>query len=413
MFLVFRGNFVFEDSRQMTQQDFKASAEAIGRIQARVDERKLKAEADKLNKRELRKRKNRIISSSDDNIDLEGLMEESNKKRKTSDNMQNKTAPCSVNLTRLDDVLSDELANQNKTLDNDAVVNEEPASQLNTEPADPKPKPAQPSVKPKHKNNNRNIASQVTKEPSHPVSSEKPRTRNNMRNNSACTSVAAKIIKKAKSCRDGSWIKVTEGAKKKKKLEECYVKCPSKGCTKVRTTKRAIRIHLKEKHPDFYWRCTYVNCRKKYRTREGRYKHELVHKVGHRFECKKCEYRCMFESELADHKRKHTRRNMFTCRVDPHCLKDYPAKRTRNAHEKTHTAQDWTCASIDEDGNVCSQECVSKAHLAQHIRGAHGKGWDTRCGKNYSWPSLKYKHEKECDQCIAAKKFARKKKALK
>ena len=121
----------------------------------------------------------------------------------------------------------------------------------------------------------------------------------------------------------------------------------------------------------------------------------------------------MFESEMQEHTRKHSQKRLYKCRVDPDCGKCYPAKRTRNAHEQTHSSEDWTCEATLEDGSLCGQECVSKNHLAQHIRGLHGPGWDSRCGKNFKWPSSKYKHEQECTTCKKIKSKEKKKPRLK
>ena len=66
--------------------------------------------------------------------------------------------------------------------------------------------------------------------------------------------------------------------------------------------------------------------------------------------------------------------------------------------------KNWTCEANIEDGKTCGQECVSHVHLAQHIRGLHGPGWDSKCGKNFKWPSSKYTHEGECTVCKKIKK---------
>ena len=129
------------------------------------------------------------------------------------------------------------------------------------------------------------------------------------------------------------------------------------------------------------------------------------------YQCKEegCGYRCMFEGEMKDHVKTHSGQGLFKCSKKK-CGKSYSSKRARNLHEKSHNSQDWTCAAeIDDDGTICGQDCVDKAHLEQHMRGFHGPGWDSRCGENFKWPSLKYKHEKECKKCIRLTKKARKK----
>ena len=33
------------------------------------------------------------------------------------------------------------------------------------------------------------------------------------------------------------------------------------------------------------------------------------------------------------------------------------------------------------------------------MQGKHGNGMITLCGKNYQWTDMRYKHEKDCDEC--------------
>ena len=224
------------------------------------------------------------------------------------------------------------------------------------------------------------------------------------------------LVKKAHQInRQGSWTQVTNfrkakrhskspvrRAKHKKVLKTKH--CPYKNCKVKEATKKDMVKHINIVHPDFQWRCRH--CPKKYGSRAARNKHEIVHIHGYRFFCsyKKCTKKFVFKGELEEHERKHTRKNLWPCTFKD-CDKAYPCKRTRDSHVRSHTSEDWTCAAVLDDGSTCGQECVSKNHLKQHIRGEHGQGWTSRCGKeHYKWPAPKYKHEQDCTKCISIKK---------
>ena len=231
---------------------------------------------------------------------------------------------------------------------------------------------------------------------------------------------AKSLVNKAhQSNRQGSWTQVTifrkgkrhrkspvKREKHKKVLKTKH--CPYKNCKVKEATKKDMVKPFNIVHPDFQWRCRY--CPKKYSSRAARNKHEIVHIHGYRFFCsyKKCTKKFVFKGELEEHERKHTRKNLWPC-IFKDCDKAYPCKRTRDSHVHSHTSEDWTCASVLDDGSTCGQECVSKNHLKQHIRGEHGQGWTSRCGKeHYMWPAPKYKHEQDCTDCIRMKKKSKK-----
>ena len=106
IFLAYRGNMNFDDTKPMMQAEYKASAEAIGRVQAQVDEAKLRGEHTmKLRTRKPKKRPH-ISSDEDDDIDLEQLLEDPGyaKKAKLENNMQKpKMKECSITLNHIDD----------------------------------------------------------------------------------------------------------------------------------------------------------------------------------------------------------------------------------------------------------------------------------------------------------------------
>ena len=97
----------FDDTQPMTQEQFKASSEAMCCMQAKFDEAKLHKEgAMQLHS----KQKRQIISSDEEDIDLEQLLEDGQNSKKvkgSKNNMQKDTIrPCSIVLNHLDDILN-------------------------------------------------------------------------------------------------------------------------------------------------------------------------------------------------------------------------------------------------------------------------------------------------------------------
>ena len=112
----------------------------------------------------------------------------------------------------------------------------------------------------------------------------------------------------------------------------------------------------------------------------------------------------MFKSERADHHCTHTGKDMFVCSIED-CGKSYASKHACKVHEKSHTTEEVYCEELlDNKKTVCAQICVSKNHL-KHIRGMHGPGWISPCGKSYFWLSTMYNYKAECKKC---KKLAKK-----
>ena len=137
----------------------------------------------------------------------------------------------------------------------------------------------------------------------------------------------------------------------------------------------------------------------------------MYHAVGLRFLCSQCSQGYMFYSEFMEHKNVHTvsAKNCIFCRKRG-CDKSYSSSRARNFHERQHGAKAIHCDYKDpETDEVCGMEFFGKQFLDQHFRGAHGEGWNARCGKHCKWPAEVNKHQKECDQCADLKRKSAKK----
>ena len=175
---------------------------------------------------------------------------------------------------------------------------------------------------------------------------------------------ANKVSDKYKSSVKGSWKKATRQRRKptgkeiakQNKQTKVLVKvyfCIVPNCKMQKGTKAALVRHIKLDHKDYRYKCR--KCAKTFETVTGRYKHELYHKFEKEFKCKYCEKTCMFKSEMADHLRTHTGKNMFVCSVDG-CENSYASKRACKAHERSHTLQSVYCQHLLEDKTVCGQE---------------------------------------------------------
>ena len=134
----------------------------------------------------------------------------------------------------------------------------------------------------------------------------------------------SRTVLKAKQKTKNSWHSITAKTKQEKKKKGLF-KCLSKGCKVWKKSKFGVQCHIIEKHPAFRWKCQV--CTKDFARHQGRYKHELRHKYGFHFDCKRCHYRCMFEHEMEEHVKKHDWKNLWKCRKTG-CDKMYAAKRS-------------------------------------------------------------------------------------
>ena len=111
------------------------------------------------------------------------------------------------------------------------------------------------------------------------------------------------ILKAKETNKDGCH-QVTK--KLKKKEIKTHYTCPVQDCKFWKLVKAVVLRHVKEKHPNFRWKCH--RCSRSFATKVGHYKHELCHKYGFHYECNKegCGYHCLFRSEMEEHCCKNT-----------------------------------------------------------------------------------------------------------
>ena len=451
--LMYRGKGVFEDTRVMDSDECKDLGPLIAKVQSIMDERELKEDNKKRKTRQSKRRIDKIYSDSED-MDLEEVLETGKAKPKKS----RKTIETSSRMT----TRSRSRGTAAKVPENPEVTERESETET-IENNVQKPDDTPPEVTEKEAANDETIENNVQKSSCHVqisvddvanvlayiatqnipdnnvqnlnqdteketekesdidgnnnVKTEQktdnnmqkqdynvPKTFKNLRNRIVKSSVIAanKLVNKAKSKIKGSWRAAASKRAKDKSLMKVYL-CLVPKCPVQKATKAALVKHIKSDHRKFRYTCRH--CPKSFLSITGRYKHELYHKYEKEYECKYCDKSFMFKSERADHHRTHTGKDMFVCSFED-CEKSYASKRACTAHEKSHTSEEVYCEELlDDKKTVCNQTCVSKNHLKQHIRGMHGPGWVSPCGKRYSWPSTMYNHKAECKKC---KKLAKK-----
>ena len=284
------------------------------------DTKKWKMEADKAAGKE-------PASSSDDDqipavtsdvdIDMEAMME------KLNDNVQNAASKPSANNVQnivnmdsgrdLDDNSKNvsDIDGENKQpppIQTDATKHEEQQQEETTEPVQ------------ETSSNESNAKDTHVSADKKPVNVQK-----------STSSVAAKLIQKAKSRIKGSW----HFAKQKQKIDTKQRTCKVCGLVKANLTK--LEEHMRKKHKSFRYKCRY--CKKTYQTKNGLYKHKLYHTVGLRYNCKDCTMGFMLFSQYREHRNVHTTssKHRFPCRKG--CDKDYGSTRARNNHERQHQAK--------------------------------------------------------------------------
>ena len=97
-----------------------------------------------------------------------------------------------------------------------------------------------------------------------------------------------------------------------------------------------------------------------------------------------------YRSELNRHAAVHSDILPYPCTT---CDKHFAQKKSLKRHENIHTNTLHKC-------DKCEKVCTTPDHLYSHQRGAHGKGYISKCGKfQYQWPAGRACHQDVCDEC--------------
>ena len=151
---------------------------------------------------------------------------------------------------------------------------------------------------------------------------------------------------------------------------DILLQCPI--CLKTETTQKACIYHILSKHPDYRFMCS--TCSKQFSTFYAKYRHKKEHSEPAHI-CTECGKAYPFNSELERHMGVHAQILPFGCDL---CDKCFAQKKSLKCHKVSHTDWSQTCPKCDK--SFSTPDC-----FYTHYRGEHGKGYDTRCGKNYRW----------------------------
>ena len=205
---------------------------------------------------------------------------------------------------------------------------------------------------------------------------------------------------------------------KEKKREEEEAKKNKKPKTKpkgnkpvVQPTRKSTRLNKdkstksdKSKKKKTTFVCS--KCPKEFQTRNGLYKQEVMHS-GLKYFCGICERGFVWQCELDDHERRHTdkRSERIKCKK-PNCKKDYSSKRALQRHLRDDhgKSSEITCNFKDDQGMLCGKKSKSLTLHKQHYTHEHEGGFLTLCGDRVPWPNNRQKHHRECRKCLRIKK---------
>ena len=206
------------------------------------------------------------------------------------------------------------------------------------------------------------------------------------------TKIETKVIK----TKDGQLSVRHHRLKGKKKHMRSY-KC--KLCSNISQKQKEHNEHMRTVHTNQKFVC--FHCSRVFTSDSALYKHERSH-FNLPYGCTHCTKCFQFPGQIETHMKVHTRKAMYKCL---HCPRLFANNKIMLVHAKTHNetfkCDQPNCPTPDKEYN-------SKGNLAQHIRGEHGEGWVTPCGKTCKWKSLYYRHMKNCDKCKKLCKEAKK-----
>ena len=160
--------------------------------------------------------------------------------------------------------------------------------------------------------------------------------------------------------------------------------CPCCNCLEKSQT--ALNIHINEQHPEYMFPCTV--CGKTYTSYNSRYKHQIEH-TAPTFFCGICTEGFHYQAELTKHMNAHSAVKPYGCDT---CDKRFTQNKSLTRHKKVHEDTTVSCT-------MCDKTCATPEQIYTHFRGAHGKGYDTHCGKHYQWPAGRACHQKDCTKC--------------
>ena len=123
--------------------------------------------------------------------------------------------------------------------------------------------------------------------------------------------------------------------------------------------------------------------------------------------CSRAKCGQVFDSakELKRHKKTHKVKRSRDGRIhcdEPGCKHHYGTKRALQRHKKNNhdtSGRHYFCTEKLRGHKDCVKSYPTEQQLKQHIRGIHGDGFISYCGKRFTWPLDRHKHQMECKKC--------------
>ena len=171
--------------------------------------------------------------------------------------------------------------------------------------------------------------------------------------------------------------------------DDLLLTCPM--CLHQETTQKACVQHIDQYHPKYKYPC--CHCDKDFNSFHTRYRHEQGHGIQ-KHVCGDCGAGYPYLSELKRHAAVHDTVLPYGC---TRCEKRFAQKKSLKRHEVLHDDTTFKC-------DFCDKVCDSKDCLYSHQRGAHGKGYTSKCGKfNFQWPTGRSRHADVLNTIAVAK----------
>ena len=123
--------------------------------------------------------------------------------------------------------------------------------------------------------------------------------------------------------------------------------------------------------------------------------------------CSRAKCGQVFDSakELKRHEKTHKvkwARDGRICCDEPGCKHHYGTKRALQRHKKNNhdtSGRRYYCTEKLRRHKDCVKSYPTEQQLKQHIRGIHSDGFVSYCGKHFTWPLDRHKHQLECTKC--------------
>ena len=84
------------------------------------------------------------------------------------------------------------------------------------------------------------------------------------------------------------------------------------------------------------------------------------------------------------------------------CQKNYGTKRALQRHKKNaheNPGKVFYCTERTSEGKDCIKSYPTQQQLDQHVQGIHREDFISYCGKSFTWPLDRHKHQRECTKC--------------